>query len=149
MDKQVKKPFECGILEPQGTVAHILQPGNNTLRTGSQYRHGAKSLRQFLLEGEELYRLEGVHFVLVGPIKHNDAKQRAAEIRRRLSRASVSVESSQMPLVASIAVVSVEHLIGKSPAECATSVLDAVLETLYRAKRKGGNLVEVCNVTRF
>ena len=77
------------------------------------------------------------------------ARQRAADMRRHLSRASVQVDKTQLPLVSSIGVVTVDRLLGESVNEASNSIFEALLATLYRAKEKGGNTVEIHNSTKF
>lgn len=77
-------------------------------------KEGVRSLRQFVAEGEDLYRLDGSHFAIVGALDNNMARQRAADMRRQLSRTSVQVDKIQLPLVSSIGVVTVERLLGQS-----------------------------------
>jgi diguanylate cyclase (GGDEF)-like protein len=140
-------PFSCiGISFDQ--VGQVNQ-GHGWLVGDRMLKDSAKSLRHFVQEGEELYRLEGVHFALVGAMSNNAARQRATEMRRRLAKASVQIDDTQCPLVASLGVVTVEKIVGKSPAEVANGIFEAVLGTLYRAKDKGGNAVEVHSATKF
>lgn len=112
-------------------------------------KESAAGLRKYVQEGEELYRLDGVHFVIVGPMSQNAAKTRAAEMRRRLAQANVQVEKTQLPMVASLGVVTVEKVGGTAPSEVASALYAALLTTLYKAKEKGGNSVEVYATTRF
>jgi len=140
-------PFSCiGIGLDQ--VAQVNQ-GHGWLMGDRMLKESAKSLRQFLGEGEELYRLDGVHFALVGPMSNNVARQRAMDMRRRLAQASVQVEETQFPLISSLGVVTVDRLAGGNSAEAASGIFEALLTALYRAKEKGGNLVEVHGRTKF
>jgi diguanylate cyclase (GGDEF)-like protein len=112
-------------------------------------RASAKGLRKFLQEGDELYRMDGANFCIAGPMDNNAAKQRAIEMRRALGGSSVRVEETSMPLASSLGVVSVEQAGANSGADSANAVYAALLQTLYKAKRKGGNTAEVHNITRF
>jgi diguanylate cyclase (GGDEF)-like protein len=111
-------------------------------------KESAANLRKYVQEGEELYRLDGVHFAIVGPMNQNAAKARATEMRRRLAQANVQVEKTQLPMVASLAVVTIEKA-SAPPAEVTSALYAALLTTLYKAKEKGGNTVEVHVTTRF
>jgi hypothetical protein len=77
------------------------------------------------------------------------AKQRGIDLRRLLAGAKVQVEKTTMPLIASLGVVTVEKQLLPSQAEASAAVFQALLETLGRAKQKGGNTVEVYPNTRF
>lgn len=112
-------------------------------------RASARGLRKFLQEGDDLYRMDGVNFVIAGRMDVNAARQRAAEMRRALGNSTVRVEETTMPLASSLGVVSVEERVGSSESESANAVYTALLETLYLAKQKGGNTAEVHNITRF
>ncbi len=112
-------------------------------------KESVRSMRHFLVEGEDLYRLDGVNFAIVGAMDNNIARQRAGDMRRQLSRASVQVDKTQLPLVSSVGVVTVERLLAKSLNEASSKIFEALLATLYRAKEKGGNTVEVHNSTKF
>lgn len=112
-------------------------------------RASAKGLRKFLREGDELYRMDGANFVIAGPMDNNAARQRAAEMRRALGGSTVRVEETAMPLASSLGVVSIEHAGANSGSDSANAVYAALLQTLYRAKSKGGNTAEVHNSTRF
>ena len=112
-------------------------------------QQAVKGLRTFVSEGEQLYRLDGANFALVGPMSNNTARQRATEMRRRLAGASVQVEETQLPLVSSVGVVTVEKVVGSSLVETSNAIYQALLLMLYRAKDKGGNTVEVHSLTKF
>ena len=140
-------PFSC-IAVSFDQVAQVNQ-GHGWLVGDRMLKESVKCLRQFVQEGEELYRLEGVHFALVGPMSSNVARQRATDMRRRLSKASVQVDSTRLPLVSSLGVVTVEQVAGSSPAQVANGIFEALLGSLYKAKEKGGNAVEVFNQNRF
>ena len=77
------------------------------------------------------------------------ARKRATDIHRKLSRASVQIDKTQLPLTFSVGVVTVDSAAGKSVNETSNSVFQALLATLYRAKGKGGNMVEINHVTNF
>ncbi|MEW6752534.1 MAG: GGDEF domain-containing protein [Candidatus Latescibacterota bacterium] len=112
-------------------------------------QESVRAMRQFVGEGEELYRLDGVHFTLVGPMSTNAARQRATDMRRQLSRAHIEMDKVQFPLVASLGVVTVEKVSPNDDGTAANSIVLALLGALYRAKEKGGNTVEVHGETRF
>ena len=112
-------------------------------------KESVRSLRNFAAEGEELYRLDGSHFAIVGAMDNNVARQRATDMRRQLSRASVQVDKTQLPLVSSIGVVTVERLLRESATEASNSIFEALLAALYQAKEKGGNTVVMHNSTKF
>jgi hypothetical protein len=80
---------------------------------------------------------------------NNVARQRALDMRRQLSRASVKVNKIQLPLISSFGVVTVERHVGQSVNESANSIFEALLAMLFRAKEKGGNTVENYNSTKF
>jgi diguanylate cyclase (GGDEF)-like protein len=107
-----------------------------------------KGVRALLGEGEELYRLDGINFVLAGRLNLNDARQRAADLRRRLAAANAQIDKTSMPLNASLGVVVVERKSGKPELETANAVYQRLLTTLYRARDKGGS-VEVHTETKF
>ena len=109
----------------------------------------ARGLRKFLQDGDELYRMDGANFVLTGRMDGNAARQRATEMRRALGGSTIRVDETSMPLAASLGVVSVEQKVGESDAEIANAVYGALIKTLYRAKEKGGNTLDVHSVTRF
>ncbi len=140
-------PFSCIAISleqvAQVNQMHGWQVGDRMLIESS------KGLRRFVSEGEELYRLDGASFVLVGPMSNNDARKRATEMRRRLAGASVQVDQTQLPLVSSLGVVTAERLVGKSMAESANNIYQALLMALYKAKEKGGNTVEIYSQTKF
>jgi diguanylate cyclase (GGDEF)-like protein len=123
--------------------------GHGWMMGDKMLKESSRSLRRFAAEGEELYRLDGAHFALVGPMDNNTARQRAADMRRRLARASLQVDDSQLPLVSSIGVVTVERILSGALAEVSNKVYEALLHVLYRAKEKGGNTVEIHNSTKF
>jgi diguanylate cyclase (GGDEF)-like protein len=112
-------------------------------------QEAVKAVRKLLGQGEELYRLEGVNFAIFGRMNNTQARQRGVDIRRQLASASVQVEKTAMPLTASLGVVTVERQVGKSPAEAAGAIFQALIEALYRAREKGGNTVEVHANTQF
>lgn len=112
-------------------------------------RASAKGLRKFLQDGDELYRMDGANFVIAGPMNGNSARQRGTEMRRALGGSTVRVEETAMPLASSLGVVSVEQKVGDSDTDCANAIYTALLQTLYEAKSKGGNVCEVHNSTRF
>lgn len=112
-------------------------------------QEAVKSLRTLLAQGEELYRLEGVNFAIFGKMDNLKAKQRGIDLCRQLAGASVQVEKTVMPLIASLGVVTVEKQVLPSQAEAAAAVFQALVEMLGRAKQKGGNIVEVYPNTRF
>ena len=72
-------------------------------------KESVRSLRHFVVDGDELYRLDGAHFSIVGKMDNNMARQRAADIRRKLSRASVQIDKTQLPLMSSVGVVTVDR----------------------------------------
>jgi len=112
-------------------------------------KESVRSMRYFVAEGEELYRLDGAHFAIVGAMDNNVARQRAADVRRKLSRSSVQVDQTQLPLISSIGVVTVDRLLGETVNKASKSIFEALLATLYRAKGKGGNTVVLHNSTKF
>lgn len=112
-------------------------------------QESVRAVRPFVAEGEELYRLDGVQFALVGPMSTTAARQRANDIRRQLAKSLIEVEKVQLPLVASLGVVTVERVAVADDGAAASAVVLALLSTLYRAKEKGGNTVEVHGETRF
>ena len=112
-------------------------------------KESVRSMRSFVAEGEELYRLDGAHFAIVGAMDNNVARQRAADVRRKLSRSSVQVDQTQLPLISSIGVVTVDRLLGETVNKASNSIFEALLATLYRAKGKGGNTVVLHNSTKF
>lgn len=112
-------------------------------------KESVRSMQHFVVEGEDLYRLEGAHFAIFGAMDQNVARQRAADMRRQLSRTSVQVGKTQLPLVSSVGVVTVERLLAESVNEASKNIFEALLATLYRAKEKGGNTVEIHNSTKF
>ena len=112
-------------------------------------RASARGLKQFLQEGDELYRMDGANFVIAGPMNTNAARQRAADMRRALGGSTVRVDETSMPLASSLGVVSVEQTVGASDSDSANAVYAALLQVLYQAKQKGGNTAEIHNITRF
>ena len=78
-----------------------------------------------------------------------EARQRATEMRRVLSGATVKVEDTAIPLVSSLGVVTIERKIGESDVKAANSVYEALINELYKAKDKGGNTAQIHKVTRF
>jgi hypothetical protein len=117
---------------------------------GGSHAQGRRSqFRHFVADGEELYRLDGAHFAIFGPMDNNVARQRAADMRRTFSRADLLIEDTQLPMTSSIGVVTVDRILSNSLAEIANKVQEALLKTLYRAKEKGGNTVELHNTTKF
>ena len=112
-------------------------------------QEAVKGLKSLVEDGDELYRLDGANFVLFGPMTHNVARMRATEIRRRLAKASVQIDKTQLPLVSSMAVVTVERRSGNPVHESAEAMYKALVEVLYRAKEKGGNTVEMHSHTNF
>jgi hypothetical protein len=73
---------------------------------------------------------------LVGPRDNNTARQRASDMRRRLARASLQVDDSQLPLVSSIGVVTVERILSGALAEVSNKVYEALLHVLYGQKKR-------------
>ena len=112
-------------------------------------KESVRSLRHFVVDGDELYRLDGAHFAIVGKMDNNMARQRAADIRRKLSRASVQIDKTQLPLMSSVGVVTVDGIISDSVNKSSDSIFQALLATLYRAKGKGGNTVEIHHAPKF
>lgn len=144
---QKTNPFSC-IAVSFDQVAQVNR-GHGWVMGDGMLKESVRVLRKFAEEGEEVYRLDGAHFALAGPMSNNVARQRAADMRRRLAQASVQVEKNQFPLTASLGVVTVEQVVGSSPEEAADGIFDALLSALYRAKGKGGNTVEVHGGTKF
>ena len=112
-------------------------------------QESVKSLLNLKQDGEELYRLDGANFVLLGPIPSDLAGLRATELRRYLAQANVKVDTYQLPLISSVGVVSVEHRRRVSAPEAADAICAALLQTLYRAKDQGGNTVEIHSSKHF
>ena len=110
-------------------------------------REAVKGLRSFVEEGDELYRLDGANFVLFGPMTNNVARMRAADMHRRLGKASVQIDKVQLPLVASMGVVTVERSGKSSPMEAAEAMYQVLLSMLYKAKET--NAVETHSATHF
>ena len=107
------------------------------------------SLRNITVRGDVLYRLEGVNFAIVGKMDNTMARERATDTHRKLSRANVQIDKTQLLLTFSVGVVTVDSAAGKSVNETSNSVFQALLATLYRAKEKGGNMVEINHTTKF
>ena len=112
-------------------------------------KESVRSLRHFVIEGDELYRLDGSHFAIVGTLDNNIARQRAADMSRKLARASVQVDKTQLPLVSSIGVVTVDRLVSESVNESSNKIYEALLAALYQAREKGGNTFVIHNSTKF
>jgi diguanylate cyclase (GGDEF)-like protein len=112
-------------------------------------RASARGLRKFLQDGDELYRMDGANFVIAGPMGNNAARQRLAEMRRSLGGSTVRVEETTMPLASSLGLVSLEQTTGGSDSDSANAIYLALLQTLYQAKQKGGNVAEIHSTTRF
>ncbi len=144
---QTTNPFSC-IAISFDQVAQVNR-GHGWLAGDSMLRESVRVLRRFAGEGEDVYRLDGAHFALAGPMSNNAARQRAIDMRRQLSQASVQVEKNQFPLTASLGVVTIEQVVASSSDEAASGIFDALLSALYRAKGKGGNKVEVHGGTKF
>jgi GGDEF domain-containing protein len=89
----ISVPTGKGIAQALGNEGHGWVVGDKMLK------ESVRSLRNFVIDGEELYRLDGAHFAIVGSMDNNMARQRAADMRRQLSRASVQVDKTQLPLV--------------------------------------------------
>ena len=123
--------------------------GHGWVMGDKMLKESVRSLRHFVVDGDELYRLDGAHFAIVGKMDNNMARQRAADIRRKLSRASVQVDKTQLPLMSSVGVVTVDRIISESVNKSSDSIFQALLATLYRAKEKGGNTVEIHHATKF
>ncbi len=123
--------------------------GHGWMMGDRMLKESARSLRRFVAEGEELYRLDGAHFVIFGPMNNNVARQRATDMRRKLSRANLLIDDMQLPMTSSIGVVTVDRILSNGLAEIANKVHEALLKTMYQAKEKGGNTVVIHNVTKF
>ena len=59
------------------------------------------------------------------------------------------MDKTQLPLVSSIGVVTIERTSSGSVVDLANSIYQSLVLALYRAKGKGGNTVEVINGTKF
>ncbi len=114
-------------------------------------KESARNLRKLSqeAEGDEWYRLDGAHFALLSRGDNNTARQRSADMRRRLSKVSVQVDQTQMPLMPSIGVVTVERALSDSFGDVANKIYEALMQSLAKAKEKGGNTVEMFNATKF
>ena len=118
--------------------------------TGDQMlQETVKSLHNLKQEEEELYRLDGANFVLLGSCGGDAAGFRATELRRNLAQTNVRVDNNRLPLISSVGVVSVEHRRRASAPEAADAICAALLQTLYRAKDQGGNTVEIHSSKHF
>lgn len=140
-------PFSC-IAIGLDHVAKVNQE-HGWLMGDKMLRESTKGLRKSLQDNEELYRMDGANFVLVGKMDGNVARQRATQLRRNLGVASVKVDQTSLPLTSSLGVVTIQQVAQSSALETAQSVYKALINTLYLAKGKGGNNVEVHTSKRF
>ena len=124
-------------------LQHGWMTGNRMLQ------ESVKSLLSLKQEEEELYRLDGANFALLGPIASDVAGFRATELRRCLAQSNVQVDNYQLPLISSVGVVSVESRRRDSTTKAADAICEALLQMLYRAKDQGGNTVEIHSSKHF
>ena len=52
----------------------------------------------------------GAHFVLLGAMDNNAARQRSADLRRRLAKENTIFDQQQMSMIASIGLVCIDRL---------------------------------------
>ena len=85
-------------------VRHGWAAGDQALLSAAKY------LSKNLIEGEELFRLDGAIFAVWSSASLNVARPRSAELRRVFSNGSVKVGKGEMSLQASIGIVTVEKV---------------------------------------
>ena len=141
-------PYSC-IVVSLDQFAHI----NKALgwKTGDHMlKESARKLAGLTEDGSgmEWYRLDGAQFVLLGAMDNNAARQRSADLRRRLARENTVYGQMQMSMIASIGLVCIDRLTS-SANEGTSRVYEALMNSLNRAKDKGGNTVEVHGETTF
>ncbi len=114
-------------------------------------KESARSLRKLSQEadGDEWYRLDGAHFALVSRGDNNVARQRSSDLRRKLSKVNVQVDQTHIPLISSIGVVTVERALSDSLGDVSNKIYEALMQSLSKAKGKGGNTVDIFNATKF
>ena len=143
-----KGPYSCMVVSLD-QFAHINQA--HGWKVGDHIlKESARKLTK-LTEGSagaDWYRLDGAHFVLLGAMDNNAARQRSADLRRRLAKENAIFEQKQMSMMASIGLVCIDRLTS-SANEGAGKVYEALMLSLHRAKGKGGNTVEMHNETKF
>lgn len=141
-------PYSC-IVVSLDQFAHI----NKALgwKTGDHMlKESARKLAGLTEDGSgmEWYRLDGAQFVLLGAMDNNAARQRSTDLRRRLARENTVYGQMQMSMIASIGLVCIDRLTS-SANEGTSRVYEALMNSLNRAKDKGGNTVEVHGETTF
>ena len=96
----------------------------------------------------EWYRLDGAHFVLLGAMHNNAARQHFTDLRRRLAKENTVFDQQQIPMMASIGQVCINRLTSPSR-EGAGKVYEALMHSLNRANGNGGNTIEIHSETTF
>lgn len=141
-------PYSCMVVSLD-QFAHINQAYG--WKVGDRMlEESARKLATLTEDGSEMewYRLDGAHFVLLGPMDNNSARQRSVDLKRWLAKENTIFDQKQMSMKASIGLVCINRL-SSSTSEGASKIYESLMHSLNRAKGKGGNTIEIHGETTF
>ena len=124
-------------------VRHGWAAGDQALLSAAKY------LSKNLIQGEELFRLDGAIFGVWSSASLNEARPSSAEFRRKFSSGSVKVGKGEMSLQSSLGVVTVERVVSESVDVAAEKIFGALMTSIFRARDEGGNTVHIHSSQNF
>lgn len=112
-------------------------------------RQAARSLRHVVRPGEQMFRLNGANFALLGKMDRSEAGRRAEDLQQRLGRAQVEAQGVKLSLASSLAVLVCDQVISSGPSEAAQAIHTALATAVYEAKSSNEGEIIVFQQTRF
>ena len=115
---------------------------------GDQVLRGLAEFLRSILKGEErLGHIDGSHYaVVLYPADAGQVRSRAEELRLQIEAHAFPCADSEARITASFGVTSVDHRAISEPRSAAEKVYQSLNGALYRAKKAGGNRIEVAVV---
>jgi diguanylate cyclase (GGDEF)-like protein len=112
-------------------------------------RQAVGNMRHLVNTGEELYRLDGANFSVVGRMRRGEAALRAEKMQNHLEQVKIKTDELELQLAVSMVVLVVEKQIGTSIEESVDSIHHCLVESMYEAKKTGDGEVSILQQTEF
>ncbi len=115
---------------------------------GDQVLRGLSDYLQANIKGEELLgHIDGTHFaVIFHPATLDETRHHAEGLRRQVEEHEFACADTTVRITVSVGIASLHSLAADNPKAIAAEIFQELNGALYKAKRMGGNRVEVAEI---